>query len=382
MFDDLPLITDEKFLRGKRVLLRTTFNVPLKDGEVENDFRIRKALPTINYLREQGAKVVLVSHIWGDELTTLKPVHEYLSKIIDVRFMDDCVGDEVDDAVSNMNEGDVLMLENTRLHDGEVGNKESFSEKLAKNGDIYVNDAFPVSHREHASIVGIPEFLPAYIGIQFKEELDNLSKALNPDKPFLFVLGGAKFSTKIPLIRKFLDIADDVYVTGALVKPFLIHKGIVVHNEHVPTNIPPIEDMIDNPKLHIPIDAVCGDVNSSKMLDIELCTAEEGNIVDVGPSSLNELQELVDKSAFVLWNGPLGDYQIGYGDGTVQFAKILAESNVISIIGGGDTITVLDNDGINYEEDFTFTSTAGGAMLEFFLEETLPGIEIIRSQKK
>jgi len=381
MFDDLPLITEEKWIRGKRVLLRTTFNVPIKDGDVENDFRIRKALPTINFLREHGAKVILISHIWGDELTTLKPVHEYLEKIIDVKFVDDCIGDEATEVISKMDDGDVVMLENVRLHDGEVGNKELFSEKLAKHGDIYVNDAFAVSHREHASIVGIPEFLPAYIGLQFKEELNHLASFMDPKRPFLFVLGGAKFSTKMPLIRKFLDVADNVFVGGALVKPFLMEQGIVVHDEHVPPNIPSVEDIINNEKLHLPTDVVCSDGEVSKILKAELCTVKEGNIVDISGTSLSHLRELVDSSEFVLWNGPLGDYQKGFGEGTTEFAKMLIESEVMSVIGGGDTIAVLEEDGIDYENGFTFTSTAGGAMLQFLSDETLPGIEAIRTQK-
>jgi len=256
-------------------------------------------------------------------------------------------------AISQMDDGDVLMLENVRLHDGEVGNMESFAGELAKNGDIFVNDAFPVSHRDHASIVGIPEFLPAYIGIQFREELDNLSKALNPNRPFLFVLGGAKFRTKMPLIRKFLEIADDVFVAGALIKPFLMEQGIVVHDEHVPPNIPSVKDITDHSKLNTPKDVVCASETDSKIIESALCTIKEGNIVDIGTTSVSQLQELVDNASFVLWNGPLGDYQKGFSEGTLQFAKMLLESDAMTVIGGGDTIAVLDNEGLDYENGFT-----------------------------
>ncbi|PIP87410.1 phosphoglycerate kinase [Candidatus Campbellbacteria bacterium CG22_combo_CG10-13_8_21_14_all_36_13] len=379
---NLPVITSNTELKGKKVLLRVGFSVPVRDGKIENDFRIRKALPTINWLREQGAKIILVSHIWGDETTSLKIVHEYLEKMMEVKFSPDCVGENAIKIVEEMKDGDVVLLENTRLHDGEVGNQEKVAEALAKLADIYVNDAFSVSHRFHASIVGVPNFLPSYIGLQFKEEMDHLALSFSPPRPFLFVLGGAKFTTKIPLIRKFLEKADIVYVAGALVKPFLLEKGLTINQEHVPPNMGSVADIADDPKLRFPSDVVCFNGETSENIGLEKCEIEIGNIIDIGASSVEDLRELVSESAFVLWNGPLGDYQKDFSEGTIGFAKILIDSGVTSVVGGGDTMAVLENEGLDYEHGFTFTSTAGGAMLQFLADETLVGIDaIIRSNK-
>jgi len=379
---ELPIITDVKDLRGKKVLLRTAFNVPVTNGEIENDYRIRKVLPTITWLREKGAKIIIISHIWGDETKSLKVVHDYLSKMMEIKFVPDCVGPEVRDEIDKMNDGDVILLENTRLHDGEVGNKESFAEELSKNADIYVNEAFSVSHRKHASVVGITSFLPSYIGLQFKEEIDHLSLVLEPERPFLFILGGAKFSTKMPLIRKYLKLADTVYVAGALVKPFLTARGFKVNQEHVPPNLDPVDDIIGAENLRLPNDFVCFNGTDSKLLSYQECSIDAGNLVDIGETSIEELKKMVYGSSFVLWNGPLGDYEKGFGDGTVKLANIIIESGVKSVVGGGDTVAVLSREGIDYEHGFSFTSTAGGAMLQFLADETLVGMEAIMDNHK
>jgi len=373
----LPLITSRKDLRGVKVLLRTAFNVPVTGGVIDNDFRIRKALPTINWLREAGAKIIIVSHIWGDETTSLKIVHDYLSRMMDIGFSPSCDCNEAGKYIEGMKEGDVVLLENVRLHDGEVGNQERFAEELSSLAEVYVNDAFSVSHRSHASVVGIPRFLPSYIGIQFKEELDHLSLSFNPPRPFVFILGGAKFSTKMPLIRKFIEKADTVYVGGALMKPFLSYEGIRVDSEHVPPHVEPIDDIVDNPKIVIPSEVICFDGKQKHVLESRECSVDKGVIVDVAGTSLDDLREIVRESAFVLWNGPLGDYEKGFFEGTIGLAHILIESGVPAVVGGGDTIGVLSKAGLDYEHGFAFTSTAGGAMLQFLAEETLVGIEAI-----
>lgn len=379
---ELPLITKESNLDGTRVLLRTAFNVPVTDGKIDNDYRIRKGLPMINWLRERGAKIVILSHIWGDEARSLDVVRDYLSKMMDLDFAPSCVGVDTEEKVRNMKNGDVLLLENVRLHDGEIGNQEKFAEALSRLADVYVNDAFSVSHRSHASIVGVPNFLPSYIGIQFKEELDHLSLSFNPPRPFLFILGGAKFSTKMPLVRKFLKKADVVYVAGALVKPFFRRLGVDVDKEHVPPNLDPVDDIADDVKLRLPVDVLCFDGTQANMMESGKCSVDTGNIVDMGTRSLDELGALISESAFVLWNGPLGDYEKGFKEGSVRLAEMIIESPAMSLVGGGDTIAVLAGAGLDYEHGFTFASTAGGAMLQFLADETLIGIEaILRSNK-
>jgi len=372
---NLHYIEDEPNLEGKYVLLRANLNVPFSGGEIEDDFRLKKALPTIEFLSSKGARTIIIGHIWGDEEMSLHGVHEYLQNTLPLDFVPDILDDSAKEKVSNMNNGDVVLFENLRLFNGEIENDISFAERLATFGDIYVNDDFSVSHREHASVVLLPKLLPSFIGIQFKDEIENLSIAFNPPHPFLFVLGGAKFETKLPLIKEFIEEADDVFVGGALANVFIQKQGHEVGLSLLPASDYNIEPLLEKEKLHVPQDVISRrgiEKIPTKTADLQ----KEDDARDIGPEALETLKELAQKAAFVLWNGPLGDYEVGFEETTEEFAKTLADIPGKTVIGGGDTFAVISK--LHIEDSFDFISTAGGAMLEFLAMQTLPGIEALK----
>lgn len=359
-------------VQGKHVLLRSEVNVPIKDGLIENSFRLKKALRTLIYLREAGAKVIVIGHIWGDEITTLAPVAEYFRQHFPVTFVERYRNGEAKEVIDGMTDGEVVMFENLRLHEGEKTNNSEFAQELSSYADLYVFDAFPVAHRDHASVVGIPQYVETVAGFQFADEYDHLSKAFEPDHPFLFVLGGAKFETKLPVVEKFLETADHVYLAGALMMPVLKARGYEVGKSLMPEKEIDLTHLTDNPKLITPRDVVTAEGNVKKVNEVEASDV----ILDIGPESLRELVGFGKSAKFILWNGPLGDYERGFGETTDEFARSLAECNCTSILGGGDTIAAVEKHGI--EDGFTFVSTAGGAMLEFLSTETLPVLEYLK----
>ena len=368
-------ITEAKDLKGKKVLLRLDLNVPVKDGEVLNDFRIKKILPTIDFLKEHGAKIIIISHIVREKTETFKPVFNYLKKIMDIVFVSDVLNDDASAVVNNMKDGDIVMIENLRQHEGEKNNDESFSKQIARLGDIYVNEAFANSHRSHSSIVGIPQFLPSYSGILFQKEIQALSESFKPQSPFLFIIGGNKLKTKLSLIEKMAKIADNVFVGGALANDFFKAKGLNVGTSFISDEPVDLSNLIKNEKIILPVDVVVknekGDVQTKKPTDV--LSGEK--ILDAGDDTVSQLLKLVNDSKFVLFNGPLGDYEKGFGKPTAELIRIIGNSDVNSIVGGGDTTAIISNLGI--EDQFTFVSTGGGAMLDFLLNETLPGIKAL-----
>jgi phosphoglycerate kinase len=374
----LPQLMDIPEPQSQRIFVRTDFNVPLRDGKIENDFRIQKSLPTLKWLHDEGARIIIGSHLWGDEATTLRIVYERLQELLpDVKVTFAADFNEAEDQITAMDDGDIVLLENLRYYEGEQSNSEEFAKKLADLAESYVNDAFPVSHRKHASIVGVPRFLPSYAGLQFMKEVENLSLAFDPPKPFLFILGGAKFETKVPLIAKFLPKADHVFVSGALVNAFFQARGYEVGDSLVPKEKFDLFDMLENPKLVLPRDVVVvKDGETSVKLPDEVSAGEV--ILDVGPEAMEQLEELLEGVRFVLWNGPLGNTEKGSGDTTYELARLLANSDAETVLGGGDTVAAITN--LNNEDSFTFVSTAGGAMLDFLAQETLPGIEAIQGK--
>lgn len=261
----------------------------------------------------------------------------------------------------------------------EKENNAEFSKKLSQMAEIYVDDAFGAMHRKHASIVGVPEFLPHYGGLLLKQEVENLSKAFDPKRPFLFILGGAKFDTKLPLINKYLDIADYVFVAGALANNVFKEKGFEVGTSLVTDGDFGIKEMIENPKFVYPIDVSVkkadGSVETKDASDVK---ADE-YIGDVGPKTIEKLKELVSESKTVVWNGPLGNYEQGFKDKTEELAEIIMsatkEGKIESLVGGGDTLASIDI--TEFEHGFSFVSTGGGAMLDYLVNETLPGIEAL-----
>ncbi|MBP6060378.1 MAG: phosphoglycerate kinase [Candidatus Pacebacteria bacterium] len=364
-----------KNLKGKRVLLRVDFNVSIKDGVVQDDFRIKKALPTIKYLKQKGARIILVTH-FGKGGDTLLPIANALKKLIKSSFVANILGGEAEQAVTNMKDGDIILLENLRNDKGEQSCDRFFASSLAKFGDVYVNDSFSVDHRSDASIVLLPKLLPHYAGFQLEEEIENLSRAFKkPKHPFLFILGGAKFSTKMPLIEKYLKLADHVFIGGALLNDFLKAKGYEIGKSLASENNFGIEKMLENKKIILPEDVLVksGDIFiNKKVSDIE----PQDFIIDIGEQAVKNIAPFVKKSKLVLWNGPLGKYEDGGDRSTKQILKLVASSKALSIVGGGDTVSLISE--MKIEKKFSFVSTGGGATLDFLANGTLPGIKALQ----
>lgn len=363
-----------KNIKGKTVLLRVDFNVPIKNGQIEDDFRIKKALFTIEILQKKNAKIILITHL-GKGGNTLAPVAEALNKYIKVKFVPYVVGLEVQKVVSEMKNGEVILLENLRNNKGEKECSKIFAMNLAKLADIYVNEAFPVSHREDASIVLLPKLLPSYAGFQLSEEVKNLSRAFEkPQHPFLFILGGAKFSTKMPLIEKYLELADQVFIGGALANDFLKAQGFEVGQSLVSDTNYGIEELLKNKKLILPVDVIVK--SQDGLINKKINEVEKNEVIlDIGEQSVKNLAPLIESSKLILWNGPLGKYEAGGDKSTKEVLKLVADSKGESIIGGGDTVALISE--LKIEKKFSFISTGGGATLDFLANGTLPGIKAL-----
>ncbi len=362
-------------IQGKKVLVRVDFNVPVKDGKVVDDYRIIRALPTINFLRENGAKVLLLSHIETKDVTpTLVPVFDYLSNLFELSFLKDCFNDEAKLKISSLKDGEVILFENIRQYEQEKKNDMDFAKHLASLADIYVDDAFAVMHREHASVVGVPKFIPSYAGFLLSDEIKHLKIDASTPHPFLFILGGAKFETKLPLINTFLGKADKVFVAGALINDMLKAKGYEVGVSVVSDQLIDISDIINDPKLIIPVDVVVKNGDETKTKAIS-AVAKDDMIMDIGEKTMSTIAEEVKNAKYILWNGPLGFYEKGFKEATVSLCKMIGGGSAESVVGGGDTLASIQE--LHLEDKFTFISTGGGAMLEFLLKGTLPGIEAL-----
>ena len=357
---NLPLLENQKGLAGKKVLLRLDLNVPIKDDQVVDDFRIRKILPTLEWLHNTGARTIILSHLEGKGGDSLRPVWQELRKKFLISFSANF--SELAKNVSELENGGFTFFENLRVDAGEKANDENFAKKLASFGEIFVNEAFAVSHRAHASIVGLPKLLPSFAGPLFAEEVARLSGALKPARPALFILGGAKFETKLPLLKKFIGLYDLVFVGGALANDFLKAQGFDVGNSLVSKTPLDLSSLV-KANLHLPTDTI----------------TERKRIVDAGPKTLELLRKLVAQAQFILWNGPLGEYEVGFDAGTKNLAAIIAQSQVESVVGGGATVAAITALGL--ENKFSFVSTGGGAMLDFLANETLPGIQSLLINK-
>lgn len=366
-------ILEIKNLKGRTAVVRVDFNVPIgQDGIIDEteSIRILKSLDTIKHLKNIGSKVVLISHFGSGENQSLRPVAEFLNKYIEVDFIPLPYGQEILDIVENMGEGKVVLLENLRLNEGEEKNTEEFAGFLASLGDLYINEAFSVSHREHASIVGVPKFLPSYVGFWFLKEIENLKKMDNPEKPFLFILGGAKFDTKIKLIDKFSSVADNMFIGGALANNFFKEIGFETGKSLIDQNVK-VSKYFNNENIKVPFDVLLEDGSSISPNMIP----KDGLVVDMGEDTLEELKSLIKSSKTVLWNGPLGLYEKGFDKSSKEILKIISESPAFSVVGGGDSVKLLIEMGL-YEK-ISFVSTGGGAMLEFLSNGTLPGIDAL-----
>ncbi|HEY4502497.1 MAG TPA: phosphoglycerate kinase [Candidatus Paceibacterota bacterium] len=373
---NIPDIRSVNDVKGKRVLVRASLNVPIKDGVVNDDFRLKRMLPTIALLREQGARIILLGHVGREKRETLRPVFNYLNKLFPISFSEKIIGPSVSDAVGSLSNGEVLLLENVRQDGREILNSNDFSKDLASLGEIYVNDAFAESHREHSSIVGIPHYLPSYAGLELLNEIKSLQSALTPAHPSLFALGGAKFETKQPLVEKFLDIYDCIFVGGALANDFFKARGYALGRSLVSGTDFDLSTLLNNKKIVLPIDVVVenetGVCRTTKPTDVSSLEA----ILDMGPKTVEMLISRAREAEFILWNGPFGNYERGFSEQTEVFAKALASLSAPSVIGGGDTVASIEK--LNLLDKFSFVSIGGGAMLDYLLNGTLPGIEALR----
>ncbi|OGI71747.1 phosphoglycerate kinase [Candidatus Nomurabacteria bacterium RIFCSPHIGHO2_02_FULL_35_13] len=347
-----------KNLKGKKVLVRVDFNVPIKNGRILDDFRIKKALPTIKFLEKKGAKIILITHLGKNGNESLAPIIK--------RFFE----------ISKCSKSQVSFFDNIRKFTGEAKNDLNFAKKLSVLGDVYVNDAFSVSHRAHASIVGLPKYLPGYAGFQLEEEIKNLSKTIkNIKHPFLFIAGGVKFSTKIPLIQKYLKLADYVFIGGSLLNIFLKAKGYEVGRSFLENINYNFKKILKNKKLILPEDVVVKSGN--KLINKKINQIKKDEIIlDVGNKSVKSLTQLIKKSKLILWNGPLGKYEDGGARATKKVLKMVSKSKAQSIIGGGDIVYFVSL--MKMEKKFSFVSTGGGATLDFLANGTLPGIKALK----
>lgn len=368
-----------KKCKGSYVIVRADFNVPTKDGKILDDMRIRAALPTIEYLRKKGARILIVSHIGREADESLAVVAKALGRMLASGkgrfvFVPAVLGESVISLREKMEDGDVMLLENLRSVSGEHEGDKLFAKALAALGDMYVNEAFPVSHRKDASIILLPKFLPAYAGFQFEKEVKELTRAHNPKHPFLFIQGGAKAETKIPLLKRFLNDADNIFVGGQLANDFLRAKGFSVGASKVDDPAPNLKSLIKSSKLILPDHVIVlrdGKKTSVSVSDIGDVEAA----FDISPKSIDMLRPLVQKAKLIVWNGPMGWYEGGYTKGTEEVLKLLVEAKGDTIIAGGDTAVLVEKKKLN--DKFTFVSTGGGATLEFLEKGTLPGIKAL-----
>jgi phosphoglycerate kinase len=377
---------------GKRVLVRVDFNVPIEDGRIVDDTRIREAIPTIQNLVERSARVILITHLGRpdgqvDEAYRTTPLAQRLGELMGrpVRRLNDCVGPSVEAAVKAMRDGEIVMLENVRFHPGETKNDPDFARQLAALGQLYVNDAFGTAHRAHASTVGVARFLPAVAGLLMEREITTLGRIMtDPPHPLVAIIGGSKISTKIGVLRSLLQRVDRLCIGGAMACTFLKAKGLSMGRSLVE------DDQLDVARsllssgatLVLPLDAVVAP-DAKPGVKVETVAVDavpaDVKVLDVGPMTVERFLQTCDGAAAVIWNGPLGVYEVPpFDHGTDALAQGLAGSDAQTIIGGGDLVAALQKQ--HLAERMSFVSTGGGATLEFLEGKVLPGIAVLRDK--
>lgn len=373
-------IRSVKNLKDKKVLVRLDLNVPIQNGVVVDDYRIKQSLPTLLHLQKAKAKTIIISHL-GEKGETLREVARSLEKRLKhVTFIPNVLHGRVLHAIEHMKGGDIVVLENIRTEEGEKKNDATFAKKLSELGELYVNDAFSASHREHASIVGIPKYLPSYTGLQLEKEVSELSKILSPKHPFVFILGGAKFGTKLPLLKKYAKVADTIVIGGALANNFIKAKGNEVGLSLIDTDSVIPETFLKAKNIFSPLDCI---TDKKEVLPLSGVGFRD-KIYDVGPATIALIAEKIKNARMILMNGPMGNYELGFTGGTIGTLKAIVRSKGYSIVGGGDTVALVRD--LKLEKKISFVSTGGGAMLDFLAFGTLPGIVALTkkpsSQKK
>jgi len=374
-------------LKGKRVLMRVDFNVPMEGGKVTDDKRIKASLPTIKYVLDQGASLVLMSHLGRpkggfDPEFSLKAAAEVLAGYlgIPVQMAPDCVGPEVEKMVKALKPGGVIMLENTRFHPEEEKNDPELAKKMAALGDVYVNDAFGSAHRAHSSTEGVAHFLPAVSGFLMEKELEYLGRATtNPEHPYIAILGGAKISDKILVVENLLNKCDKLIIGGGMANTFLAAKGLNMQDSLVePGSVDTAKAILakSGSRIVLPVDAVIADKfeaeANSKTVDVDKIPAG-WRMMDVGPKTLELYKETLKGAKLIVWNGPVGVFEMPkFAEGTFALARLLAESGATTVIGGGDSASAVKKAGV--ANKMTFVSTGGGASLEFLEGKELPGV--------
>jgi phosphoglycerate kinase len=390
---------DHADVKGKRVLMRVDLNVPVENGVVSDATRIERTAPSITELADKGAKVILLSHFGRPKgrnaADSLKPVAAELAHTLKrpVKFVDDCIGEKVERAVATMQPGDILCLENTRFHEGEEKNDPAFISALARLGDIYVNDAFSVSHRAHASTEGLSHLLPAFAGRTLQAELEAFEKVLdNPERPLAAIVGGAKISTKLDLLGNLLERVDVLIIGGAMANTFLMAQGKQVGRSLVERDlIDTAQKIMDQAKaakreILLPVDAVVAEKFEahapSRVVDVDHVGGAD-MILDIGPRSIEYVVSVLARTKTLVWNGPFGAFEMEpFDNGTVEVAEAAAEltaaGKLVSVAGGGDTVAALNVAGV--VDRLTYVSTAGGAFLEWLEGKPLPGVEVLRQK--